>query len=131
MKSPVDTLATAARLAGVDLAKNVFSVCEVDAHGRVLRRQNLRRETIGLWLPQLAAGTVVAMEACSGAHHWARRCHAFDLQPRIMAAQFVTPFRKGRKTKNNRAGLVRYSFAFHDSQVDLHEGVALNASRAG
>jgi len=29
---------------GVDLAKNVFSVCEVDGAGRVLRRQDLRRE---------------------------------------------------------------------------------------
>ena len=59
---------------GVDLAKSVFSVCEVDGVGHVLRRQDLRREPFGLWLAQLPAGTVVAMEACSGAHHWARRC---------------------------------------------------------
>jgi transposase len=99
----MNTITTAASLVGVDLAKNMFSICEVNAQGRVLRRQDLRREAFELWLPQLAAGTVVAMEACSGAHHWARRCQAFDLQPRIMAAQFVTPFRKGRKTKNDRA----------------------------
>ena len=28
---------------GADLAKRVFSVCEVDGSGRVLRRQDLRR----------------------------------------------------------------------------------------
>jgi len=88
---------------GVDLAKSVFSACEVDGLGHVLRRQDLRRDTFGLWLAQQPAGTVVAMEACSGAHHWARRCLEHGLQPRIIAAQFVTPFRKGRKTKNDRA----------------------------
>jgi transposase len=88
---------------GVDLAKSVFSACEVDDVGHVLRRQDLRREPFGLWLAQLPAGTIVAMEACSGAHHWARRCLEYGLEPRIIAAQFVAPFRKGRKTKNDRA----------------------------
>lgn len=88
---------------GVDLAKNVFSTCETDAVGHVLRRQDLRREPFGLWLAQLPAGTVVAMEACSGAHYWARRCLDVGLEPQIIAAQFVTPFRKGRTTKNDRA----------------------------
>ena len=88
---------------GVDLAKSVFSVCEVDGSGRVLRRQDLRRDAFILWLVQVPAGTVIAMEACSGAHHWARRCLEYGLEPRIIAAQFVKPFRKGRKTKNDRA----------------------------
>jgi transposase len=88
---------------GVDLAKSVFSACEVDGVGHVLRRQELRREPFGLWLAQLPAGTIVAMEACSGAHHWARRCLEYGLEPKIIAAQFVKPFRKGCKTKNDRA----------------------------
>ncbi|MGA9912347.1 MAG: IS110 family transposase [Paraburkholderia sp.] len=87
---------------GVDLAKSVFSVCEVDDRGHVLRRRDLRREAFGVWLAQRQAGTVVAMEACSGAHYWARRCLEYGLQPRMMAAQFVTPFRKSRTTKNDR-----------------------------
>jgi transposase len=88
---------------GVDLAKSVFSVCEVDASGRVIRRLDLKRDAFALWLAQVPAGSVVAMEACSGAHYWARRCLEHGLEPRIIAAQFVTPFRKGRKTKNDRA----------------------------
>jgi transposase len=87
---------------GVDLAKSVFSVCEVEGSGRVLKRQDLRREPFALWLAQWPPGTVVAMEACSGAHHWARRCMEHGLQPRIMAAQFVTPFRKSSRNKNDR-----------------------------
>jgi transposase len=87
---------------GVDLAKSVFSVCEVDASGRVIRRQDMGRAGFALWLVALPAGTVVAMEACSGAHHWGRRCIEHGLQPRLMAAQFVTPFRKSRTAKNDR-----------------------------
>jgi transposase len=87
---------------GVDLAKNVFSVCEVDGNGHVLRRQDLKRDAFVAWLAQQPAGTVVAMEACGGVHHWARRCLDFGLQPRVMAAQFVTPFRKSRRAKNDR-----------------------------
>jgi len=87
---------------GVDLAKNLFSACAVDAVGHVLQRQDWRRDAFALRLATLPAGTVVAMEACSGAHHWARRCLEHGLQPRLIAAQFVTPFRKRRTSKNDR-----------------------------
>ena len=87
---------------GIDLAKNVFSACMVDARGHVLQRRELGREALAVWLAQLPAGTVVAMEACSGAHHWARRCMESGLVPRLMAAQFVKPFRKQRSAKNDR-----------------------------
>jgi len=88
---------------GVDLAKHVFSACEVDGLGHVLRRQDLRLDAFSPWLARQPAGTVVAMEACSGAHYWARRCLEYGLEPRIIAAQFVKPFRKSSKTKNDRA----------------------------
>ncbi|MGH8320974.1 MAG: IS110 family transposase, partial [Gammaproteobacteria bacterium] len=86
---------------GVDLAKSRFSVGEMDGAGCVLRRQDLSREAFSMWLAQISRGTVVAMEACSGAHHWARRCLEYGLQPRLLAAQFVTPFRKSRTAKND------------------------------
>ncbi|MGH8115012.1 MAG: IS110 family transposase [Rhodanobacteraceae bacterium] len=88
---------------GVDLAKQVFSVCEVDATGRILKRLTLKRDGFSAWLAQRPAGIVVAMEACSGAHHWARRCLEYGLEPRIIAAQFVKPFRKNQAAKNDLA----------------------------
>ncbi|MDE2091750.1 MAG: IS110 family transposase [Gammaproteobacteria bacterium] len=88
---------------GVDLAKSVFSVCEVDAAGCVRGRRDLGREAFALWLAQVPAATVVAMEACSGAHHWGRRCLEYGLQPRLMAAQFVKPFRKNPTAKNDHS----------------------------
>lgn len=87
---------------GVDLAKQAFSVCTVDGTGRVRQRLDLRRDAFAAWLAQVPAGTVVAMEACSGAHHWARRCLEHGLVPKMMAAQFVKPFRKSQGNKNDR-----------------------------
>lgn len=87
---------------GVDLAKSSFSVCVMDDGGRVRSRHDFRRDAFAAWLVQLPAETIVAMEACSGAHHWGRVCFAHGLQPRLMAAQFVTPFRKSRAAKNDR-----------------------------
>ncbi|MGH8399428.1 MAG: IS110 family transposase, partial [Gammaproteobacteria bacterium] len=69
---------------GVDLAKSAFSVCEMDAAGHVRGRWDFGREAFALWLARVPGGTVVAMEACSGAHHWARRCVEYGLQPRLM-----------------------------------------------
>ena len=87
---------------GIDLAKQVFSVCVMDGRGRVTQRHELKREALRAWLMQLPAGTVVAMEACSGAHYWGRYCEQQGLLPRLMAAQFVKPFRKNSAIKNDR-----------------------------
>jgi transposase len=96
-KSPVATISI-----GIDLAKQQFSTCEMDGSGRVRQRRDLRRDAFCASLAQVPPGTVVAMEACSGAHHWGRRCQAHGLQPRLIAAQFVAPFRKSATTKNDR-----------------------------
>lgn len=45
---------------GADLAKRVFSVCEMDAAGHVLRRQELKRDAFAAWLGHQPAGAVVA-----------------------------------------------------------------------
>jgi len=87
---------------GVELAKRVVSVAELDAGGRVRQRRDLKRDAFAAWLVQLPPGAVVAMEACSGAHYWARRCLEYGLAPRLMAAQFVKPFRKSQANKNDR-----------------------------
>jgi transposase len=86
---------------GIDLAKNIITVCALDANGKVLETRNLRFAALPEWLVQLPAGCLIGMEACSSAHHWGRRMLALGLQPRLMAAEFVKPFRKSRRTKND------------------------------
>lgn len=89
---------------GIDLAKNVFALHGVNEAGRLeLKRPNVARakllETVALLPP-----CTVAMEACSGAHHWAREFAKFGHTVKLMAPHFVTPFRmSGKHAKNDAA----------------------------
>lgn len=89
---------------GIDLAKNVFAVHGVDEAGKAaLVRPKVARdkllEVVGL-LPRCTIG----MEACSGAHEWARRFMALGHQVRLMAPKLVAPYRmSGKKGKNDAA----------------------------
>ncbi len=56
---------------GLDLAKSVFQVHGVDAAGGVVLRRKLRRSALLEFFAALPP-TLVGMEACGGAHHWAR-----------------------------------------------------------
>ncbi|MGZ8261968.1 MAG: hypothetical protein ACXW11_10620 [Methylotenera sp.] len=64
---------------GVDLAKDVITVCTMDTRGHVLKIRDLRATEFSAWLLQLPAGTILGMEACSSAHHWARKMQAIGL----------------------------------------------------
>ncbi len=85
----------------VDLAKQVFAVCVGDAHGHGGKTTVFKRAEFLAWLKTLPAGTPVAMEACGTAHYWARTLLALGLVPRIMAAEFVKPYRKNQRVKND------------------------------
>ena len=56
---------------GLDLAKNVFQVHGVDGKGEVAITRKLRRGRLVAFFSELPP-YVVAIEACSSAHHWAR-----------------------------------------------------------
>ena len=86
-----------------DLAKRVIQVHAVDGVGQLVCRRALPREKFLAWCARLPAGCVVAMEISSGAHHWARRLQALGLQPRLMSAQLVAPYRSEGATGKNDA----------------------------
>jgi len=87
---------------GVDLAKRVIQVHAVDSTGRRVVARALKRDAFIAWCAQLPPGGVVAMEACSSAHHWARRLRAMGLDARLIAANFVIPYRmEGAGGKND------------------------------
>ena len=44
------------------------------------------------------APTEVALEACGGSHHWARRLEAMGHRVRLIPPQYVKPFVKRSKT---------------------------------
>ena len=87
---------------GIDLAKRVFVLHGVDAVGRVVLRKTVRREQF----VEVVAGLPpcrIGMEACAGAHEWARRFTALGHGVRLMAAKFVLPYRKNGKNDGNVA----------------------------
>jgi transposase len=86
---------------GVDLAKEVIVVCACDASGHAVYFRQFSFHGFAQWAANLPPCTF-GMEACSSAHHWARRLTELGHTPRLMAAEFVAPFRKSRGAKNDR-----------------------------
>ena len=89
---------------GIDLAKNVFALHGVDATGNaVLVRPSVPRGKLMDLVASLPP-CLIGMEACSGAHHWARLFQAHGHTVRLMAPKFVAPYRlSGKKGKNDAA----------------------------
>lgn len=78
----------------IDLAKRVFQLHGVDAGGKVVLRKAVSRSRLVQEVAKLAP-ELVAFEAGSGAHHWARRFEALGLRVRMIAPHYVRPFRRG------------------------------------
>jgi transposase len=89
---------------GIDLAKNVFAVHGVDDTGRpALVKPKVSRADLLPLIAQLPP-CLIGMEACSGAHHWARLFRQYGHTVKLMAPKFVTPYRMtGRRGKNDAA----------------------------
>jgi len=87
---------------GIDLAKNSFSVHGVNGAGAVVVRRTVSRSQIAELVAQLPT-CLIGMEACSGAHEWARRFGRFGHTVKLMAPKFVAPYRKSGKNDGNDA----------------------------
>ncbi|MAY41105.1 MAG: IS110 family transposase [Oceanospirillaceae bacterium] len=87
---------------GLDLAKNVFEVYGVDAQEKEVQRKTLKRKEVLMFFCQLEP-CIVGMESCGGAHYWARELKKLGHEVRMMAPQFVAPYRKGSKNDRNDA----------------------------
>jgi len=89
---------------GIDLAKNVFAVHGVDDNGKAaLVKPKVSRDKLLELVVQLPP-CVIGMEACSGAHHWARQFRQYGHTVKLMAPKFVTPYRmSGKRGKNDAA----------------------------
>jgi transposase len=92
---------------GVDLAKHVFQVHGVDRAERAVWSKRLKRSR---WIEEIERnaepGAEGGMEACGGAHHWARVLQSKGYKVRLMAPQFVKPYVKSNKTDRNDAAAI-------------------------
>lgn len=81
---------------GIDLAKEVFQIHGVDEHGKVVVRKQLKRKEMAKYFANLEL-CLIGMEACGGAHYWARKLNGYGHTVKLMAPQFVKPYVKTNK----------------------------------
>jgi transposase len=89
---------------GIDTAKSVFAVHGVDEAGKVqLRQPKVARGKLNALIASLPPCTI-GIEACTGAHHWARQFQAHGHVVKLMAPKLVSPYRmSGKQGKNDAA----------------------------
>ena len=80
----------------IDIAKQVFPLVGMDEQGTILVRKRLYRAQVMAFIAQLPP-TRIGMEACGGAHDWARRFREHGHEVKLMAPQFVKPYVKANK----------------------------------
>ena len=87
---------------GIDLAKNVFQVHAVNESGQIILKRKLKRQEVLAFFAKQAIG-LIGIEACGGAHYWARELSKLGFTVRMMSPQFVKPYIKGNKNDANDA----------------------------
>ena len=97
-KSIIDT--SSVTRVGLDLAKRVFRIHAVDATGSVVIARSVNRRTLLKFFDALPR-CVVAMEACSSAHHWGRQLLELGFAVRLIPPAHVKPY--VRRNKNDAA----------------------------
>ena len=76
---------------GMDIAKTVFQLHIVDPETGEIERVKLKRDRVAVFFANRTPA-LIAMEACGGAHHWARLLTAQKHQIRLLPAGQVRPF---------------------------------------
>ena len=81
---------------GIDLAKQVFHVCGLTQQGRIVLEKKFTRSQLERFTASLPVCRI-GLEACGGAHHWARLLVRQGHEVRLIAPHLVKPFVKSMK----------------------------------
>jgi len=87
---------------GLDIAKNSFEVCMTDLEGNIIERKTLNRKRVLEYFAKASLSSV-GLEACAGAHYWARQIESLGHEVRLIAPQHVKPFVLGNKNDSKDA----------------------------
>lgn len=84
---------------GLDIAKNKFHLHAVDEHGKDVMSKQLARKDVLPFFANLPA-CVIGLEACGGAHFWARELAKLDTGHEVLliSPRAVKPFVLNNKT---------------------------------
>ena len=81
----------------VDLAKSVFQLAVADGSWKVIESHRLSRTQFERWFQNRDVSLVI-MEACGSAHHWARWLNSLGIEVRLLPAAYVRAYVKRNKT---------------------------------
>lgn len=85
------------QVVGLDIAKQVFQMHTVEMNtGEIVNVQLKRAKVLERFANKPAC--LIAIEACGGAHHWARELRSLGHSVRLLHAKIVRPFVSGNKT---------------------------------
>jgi transposase len=87
---------TTPTIIGLDIAKSSFQIDGAAACGRTALRKKLRRGKVLEFFANLPP-CLIGMEACRGAHYWARELTKLGHEVRLMPPQYVKPYVKTNK----------------------------------
>ena len=86
---------------GLDIAKSIFHLFYVSANGKPVKKK-LKRSELLSYIANMPA-SLIGMEACGGAHHWAREFTKLGHEIVLLNARFVKAFVIGNKKDFNDA----------------------------
>lgn len=98
----VEESAMKCKTVGLDIAKNIFQIHAVDVNGKTVLRKQLKRDKVLECFANMPP-CLIGLEACSGAHYWARELIKLGHDARLISPQFVKPYVKGNKNDANDA----------------------------
>lgn len=81
----------------VDLAKSVFQLAVADSNWRVIEQHRLTRTQFERWFINRNVSLVI-MEACGSAHHWARQLNNLSIEVKLLPAAYIRAYVKRNKT---------------------------------
>jgi transposase len=90
---------------GIDIAKRMFELHGMDATGKTVLKKTLSREKLACYMANLPA-CLVGLEACGGAHYWARKFMTMGHDVRLMHPHFVKPYVKSNKNDSHDAAAI-------------------------
>lgn len=88
------------KVLGIDLAKNVFQIHGTDSKGKRVLSKRMTRAKLIEFMANFPP-SIVGIEACGGAHYWARYFKQHGHEVRMMSPQFVKPYVKSNKNDRN------------------------------